>query len=72
MEKVKITYVLLVSIDVVKEGSGWTYPPYSGHIENGNIYARGVLDNKGPIISALYGLYAIKEQALNYLIKKLE
>ena len=55
-------YICIIGhVDVVKEGSGWTYPPYSGHIENGNIYARGVLDNKGPIISALYGLYAIKE-----------
>lgn len=55
-------YICIIGhIDVVKEGTGWTYLPYSGHIENGNIYARGILDNKGPIISALYGLYAIKE-----------
>lgn len=55
-------YICIIGhIDVVQEEDGWTYPPYSGNIENGNIYARGVLDNKGPIISALYALYAIKE-----------
>ena len=55
-------YICIIGhIDVVPEGDGWKYPPYRGHIENRNIYARGVLDNKGPIISALYGLYAIKE-----------
>lgn len=51
-------------LDVVEVGDGWTNPPFSGHIENGKIYSRGVLDNKGPIMSALYGLYAIKESGL--------
>ena len=41
-------YICIIGhIDVVQEEDGWTYPPYSGNIENGNIYARGVLDNKG-------------------------
>ena len=51
-------------LDVVPEGEGWINPPYSGHIEDGKIFSRGVLDNKGPIMSALYGLYAIKESGL--------
>jgi succinyl-diaminopimelate desuccinylase len=59
---------VLGHLDVVKEGEGWKFPPFSGHIENGKMYGRGVLDNKGPIISALYGLYAIKEADLK--IKK--
>ncbi|MGO0807067.1 M20/M25/M40 family metallo-hydrolase, partial [Clostridioides difficile] len=37
------------------------HQPYKGEETNGRIYGRGVLDNKGPIMSALYGLYAIKE-----------
>ncbi|GAA0866643.1 dipeptidase PepV [Paraclostridium tenue] len=53
-------YVAVVGhLDVVPEGSGWKYEPYGGEIDNGKIYGRGVLDNKGPIISALYGLKAI-------------
>ncbi|WP_297131045.1 Sapep family Mn(2+)-dependent dipeptidase [Terrisporobacter sp.] len=58
-------YVCVIGhIDVVPEGEGWTHNPYGGEIENEKIYGRGVLDNKGPIISALYGLYSIKETGL--------
>ena len=51
-------------LDVVEVGEGWINPPFSGHIEDGKIFSRGVLDNKGPIMAALYGLYAIKESGL--------
>lgn len=47
-------------IDVVPVGEGWKQPPFSGYVENGTIYSRGVLDNKAPILSCLYGLYALK------------
>lgn len=47
-------------VDVVPVGDGWRQPPFSGYIENGTIYSRGILDNKGPIMSCLYGLYALK------------
>jgi len=48
-------------VDVVPVGDGWRQPPFSGYMEDGVIYSRGVLDNKGPILSCLYGLYALKE-----------
>lgn len=49
-------------LDVVPVGDGWNHPPFSGYIdENGRIFSRGILDNKGPIMSCLYALYAIKE-----------
>lgn len=48
-------------VDVVPEGEGWVHHPYGGEIENKKIYGRGVLDNKGPTMCALYGLYAIKK-----------
>lgn len=48
-------------LDVVDVGEGWRNPPFSGHVEDGYIYNRGVLDNKGPIFSCLYGMYALKE-----------
>src|SRR5699024_12833434 len=35
-------------MDVVPEGDGWSFPPYSAQIEDGTMYGRGVLDNKGP------------------------
>ncbi len=48
-------------LDVVNVGEGWKNPPFSGHMENGYIYSRGVLDNKGPLFSCLYAMYALKE-----------
>ena len=48
-------------LDVVPVGVGWKYPPFSAHEEDGYIYSRGILDNKGPILSCLYALYAIKQ-----------
>ncbi len=48
-------------LDVVPVGTGWKHPPFSAYEEDGYIYGRGVLDNKGPILSCLYALYALKE-----------
>lgn len=50
--------------DVVEEGNGWTHPPFSAEIHDGEIWGRGALDNKGPGIASLYGLLAIKELGL--------
>lgn len=52
---------VLGHLDVVPEGDGWTYPPYAAEIHDDKIYARGALDDKGPIMAALYGMYALKE-----------
>ncbi|MEG2786779.1 MAG: dipeptidase PepV [Romboutsia sp.] len=58
-------YIAVVGhLDVVPEGNGWKYGPYEGEIDNERIYGRGVLDNKGPIMSALYGLKAIERSNL--------
>lgn len=55
---------VLGHLDVVPEGDGWTYPPYGGEIHDGKIYGRGTIDNKGPVIGALYALKAIKDLAI--------
>ena len=52
---------ILVHLDVVPEGSGWTYPPYGGEIHENRIYGRGSIDDKGPAIAALYAMKAIQE-----------
>lgn len=51
-------------VDVVPAGEGWRQPPFSAYMENGTIYGRGVLDNKGPVLACLYGLAAIRELGL--------
>lgn len=48
-------------LDVVPTGDGWKQPPFSAYEEDGVIYSRGILDNKGPIFSCLFALYSLKE-----------
>jgi len=55
---------VLGHLDTVPEGSGWKYPPFAAEIHDGKIYGRGAIDDKGPIIGALYALKAIKDLQL--------
>jgi len=55
---------ILVHVDVVPEGDGWTYPPFGGEIHDGKIYGRGSYDDKGACIAALYALKAVKNSGL--------
>jgi succinyl-diaminopimelate desuccinylase len=52
---------ILCHLDVVPEGTGWTTPPFEGHIRDGRIYGRGAADNKGPAVAAIYALRCVKE-----------
>lgn len=64
---------VLGHLDVVPEGTGWTYPPYAAEIHDGKIYARGAIDDKGPMMAALYALKAVKDSgtALNRRVRLL-
>lgn len=48
-------------LDVVPEGKDWKYEPYAGHIEDGKIFGRGTIDDKGPIVAAFFAMKALKE-----------
>ncbi len=48
-------------LDVVPAGSGWDFDPYGGEIKDGKIYGRGTTDDKGPVISCLYAMKALKD-----------
>ena len=52
-------------LDVVPSGDGWDNPPFEATIKDGKIYGRGAIDDKGPVIAALYAMKEIKE---NYKI----
>ncbi|MDD2234794.1 MAG: dipeptidase PepV [Desulfitobacteriaceae bacterium] len=52
---------VLGHLDVVPEGGGWIYAPYEAVITDGKIFGRGTMDDKSPIIAALYGLKALKD-----------
>lgn len=48
-------------LDVVPEGEGWTFPPFSATISDNKIFGRGAIDDKGPVISSLYAMKAVME-----------
>ncbi len=50
-------------LDVVPVQDGWTYPPFSAKIADGNIYGRGAIDDKGPVIASLYAMKAVMENS---------
>ncbi len=52
---------VICHLDVVPEGTGWKHPPYGAVIDDGLLYGRGTLDDKGPAYAAIYALAAIKE-----------
>lgn len=55
---------ILVHLDVVPAGklSEWKHTPFSATEENGRIYGRGAMDDKGPAITCLYAMKALKDQ----------
>lgn len=57
---------ILVHLDVVPEGSGWTFPPYGGEIHDGKIYGRGAIDDKGPAMAALFALKSLKDAGIKF------
>lgn len=59
------TVGILAHLDVVPaEPEGWLYPPFSAVIKEGKLYGRGSEDDKGPLIAALYAMWALKESGI--------
>ena len=47
---------IMCHVDVVPEGTGWTYPPFDVTNCDGKLYGRGVCDDKGPLVMLLYAM----------------
>lgn len=53
---------ILGHLDVVAEGTGWTATqPYAPKLADGLLYGRGVSDDKGPVVAALFAMKAVKD-----------
>lgn len=52
---------VLAHLDVVPVGEGWTKDPFHATVENGYLFARGVLDDKGPGMAVFYALKMIRD-----------
>lgn len=55
-------FAVLAHLDVVPAGSGWTKPPFTGTVENGRIWGRGAMDDKGPAVASLFALKKLKDE----------
>ena len=55
---------ILCHLDVVPAGDDWDYDPFAGVFEEGRIYGRGSLDNKGPAVASLYAMKTILDLKL--------
>ena len=59
------TLGILCHLDVVPEGTGWKTPPYELTLNSGMLYGRGAMDDKGPAVSVLYAMYALKKLGIS-------
>lgn len=55
---------VLGHVDVVPATGKWAHDPFSGYVENGTLYARGAIDDKGPTMAAYYALKSLRDSGL--------
>lgn len=55
---------ILGHLDVVGEGTGWSCDPYAPVERDGMLVGRGVADDKGPVVAALFAMRCVKELGL--------
>lgn len=55
---------MICHLDVVPAGEGWTVPPFGLTQKGGYCLGRGVEDDKGPALCALYAMRFLKEHSL--------
>ena len=48
-------------LDVVPADDNWSFSPFKATIQDGKIIGRGAIDDKGPVISALYAMKAVMD-----------
>lgn len=52
---------ILAHVDVVPAGEGWTYEPFDLTVNDGRVYGRGAIDDKGPAVAVLYAVKALND-----------
>ena len=52
---------ILAHLDIVEEGEGWDTDPFIMTEKDGKLYGRGVIDNKGPAVAAMYAMYCVRD-----------
>jgi len=52
---------ILAHLDIVAAEDGWDSDPFKLTQKDGFLYGRGVVDNKGPSVAAMYALYCVRD-----------
>lgn len=55
---------ILAHLDVVPAGDGWNYPPYDLTVDEGEMYGRGIADDKGPAICAIEAMNTLLDRGM--------
>lgn len=56
---------ILCHLDVVPvTEKNWSYPPFRATLDNGKIFGRGAIDDKGPAVAVLYAMKSIKDMGI--------
>lgn len=55
---------ILTHLDVVPAGDGWSVEPFALTKKDGRLYGRGIADDKGSAVVALYALKALKDSGI--------
>ena len=55
------TVGILCHLDVVPPDGIWQSPPFTPTVRDGKIFARGAIDDKGPLVASLYAMKRIKD-----------
>ena len=48
-------------LDVVPADNTWSYSPFAAKIDNGKIYGRGAIDDKGPVAATIYAMKTVMD-----------
>lgn len=51
-------------VDIVPVGDGWKYDPFTAQVHDDTLYGRGVTDDKGPTLAALYAMKIVKDMGV--------
>ncbi|HWI47998.1 MAG TPA: Sapep family Mn(2+)-dependent dipeptidase, partial [Rummeliibacillus sp.] len=55
---------ILCHVDVVPAGSDWVHPPFGAVVEDGKLFGRGSIDDKGPTMAAWLAMKMVKDAGI--------